>query len=78
MCNDMRHKGINISPRRDASDLQRLFDESAVDAMLRFLDHTSVGKRKEEEEAKGMDDWDIERLDRSDEGDEEMVQEDCR
>lgn len=76
MLNDMRHKKINISTRRDTSDLQRLFDERAVEAMLRFLDHTSVGKRKEEKEAKGMNEWDIERLDRSDVGDGEMVQED--
>jgi len=67
MLKDMHEKKIKISARRDTSDLQLLFGESAAEAVLRFLDHTAVGKRKEDREARDIDEWDIERLDASEE-----------
>lgn len=67
MLKDMHEKKIKISTRRDKSDLQLLFGESAAEAVLRFLDHTAVGKRKEDREERDIDEWDIERLDGSEE-----------
>lgn len=65
MLRDMHQKKIKISARRDTSDLQLLFCESAAEAVLRFLEHTAVGKRKEGREAKAIDEWGMDRLDGS-------------
>ncbi|KAM0714649.1 hypothetical protein Q7P37_009947 [Cladosporium fusiforme] len=65
MLRDMHRKKIRISARRDTSDLQLLFGESAAEAVLRFLEHTAVGKRKEDREARVIDEWDMDRLDGS-------------
>lgn len=65
MLRDMHQKRIRISARRDTSDLQLLFGENAAEAVLRFLEHTAVGKRKEDREAKVIDEWDLDRLDGS-------------
>jgi hypothetical protein len=51
-----------------------LFGERAAEAVLRFLDHTAVGKRKENREARNVNEWDIERLDRSEETSGEAVE----
>jgi len=67
MLRDMHQKKIRISAQRDTSDLQLLFDESAAEAVLQFLDHTAVGKRMEDREARDIDEWDIGRLDGSEE-----------
>lgn len=62
MLRDMHRKKIKISARRDTSDLQLLFREGAAEAVLRSLDHTAVGKRKGDEEARVIDEWDMDRL----------------
>lgn len=67
MLRDIHQKKIRISAQRDTSDLQLLFDESAAEAVLQFLDHTAVGKRMEDREARDIDEWDIGRLDGSEE-----------
>lgn len=51
MLKDVQRKKIKVSARRNTSDLQLLFHEDAAEAMFRFLDHTAVGKRREEREA---------------------------
>ena len=48
MLKDLHHKKIRVLLRRDASDLQLLFSKGAIEAMLRFLGHIAVGKRKED------------------------------
>jgi len=65
MLKDMSQKKIKISTRRDTSDLQLVFDENAAEAVLRFLEHTAVGKRKEDREARVIDEWDMDQLDGS-------------
>lgn len=65
MLRDMHQKKIKISARRDTSDLRLLFGESAAEAVLRFLEHTAVGKRKEDREARVVDEWNMDRLDGS-------------
>lgn len=75
MLKDREHKKIKVSARRNTVilDLQLLFHEDAAEAMVRFLDHTAVGRRKEEREVEAIDEWDIDRLDRSDETGGEVV-----
>jgi len=65
MLRDMHQKKIKVSARRDTSDLQLLFGESAAEAVLRFLEHTAVGKRKEDREASDIDEWGLDRLEGS-------------
>lgn len=40
---------IRISARQDENDLIMLFDEAATEPVLLFIEHTAVGKRREEE-----------------------------
>jgi hypothetical protein len=70
---DMHEQKIKISTPRDTSDLQLLFRESAAEGVLRFLDHTAVGKRKEDKGVRNIDERDIERLDESEETSGEAV-----
>lgn len=74
MLRDMHRKKIKISARRDTSDLQLLFGEGAAEAVLRFLERTAVGKRKEDREAGVIDEWDIDRIDGSEGMSEEAVE----
>lgn len=74
MLRDMHRKKIKISARRDTSDPQLLFGEGAAEAVLRFLDHTAVGKRKEDREAGVIDERDMDRLDGSEGMSEESVE----
>jgi hypothetical protein len=41
--------------RRDTSDLELLFCGRAAEAVLGFLDHTAVEQRKEDREARDID-----------------------
>lgn len=66
MLKGMQHKKIEMSLRRDASDLQLLLGDNAAEAVLGFLEHTAVGKRKDDTGAKLMDAWETDRLDRDD------------
>lgn len=72
--NDMRLKKIRISMRRDGEEFQLLFGESAAEPVLQFLNRTAVGKRKQEIEARAIDEWDTDSLGRSDETDGEAVE----
>ena len=53
---------LTISPRRDRTDLEVLFEEGATKAVLRFIENTDVGKRLTDETSK-YDLWDVDRLD---------------
>ena len=67
MLKELRHKNTGISDRRNTSDLQLLFGSSAAEAVLRFLDSTAVGRRREADGGRAVDEWDMERLDGGDE-----------
>lgn len=43
-----------------------LFSEAAIEMVLRFLEATAIGKRRETEEMQRADEWDISMLDRDD------------
>lgn len=45
-----------------------MFGENAVEAAIQLLESIAVGKRKEAEEEKALDEWHVERIDRSSEG----------
>ena len=62
MIRSLRTKDNPISARRDRGDLETLFGEEAIKAVLRFIDHTEVGRPLVKEENKD-DYWDIERMD---------------
>jgi hypothetical protein len=54
---------VSISFRRDSTDLEAVFTEGAITAVLQFVESTEVGKRLSDDTNKG-DSWDIHRLDR--------------
>lgn len=76
MLRKLRVKEVSISGRRDRADLKALFGDGATAEVLQLNDNTEVGK-KLAVEAKKDDSWDIERLERSVD-EEEVVLEDVR
>ena len=60
MMKELQHKKSGFSDRRDRSKPQLLFGEIAVEALL-FS--TAVERKNEEDEARIIDEWDIDRLD---------------
>lgn len=45
-------------------DLQALFGEEAVETILRFVESTAMGKRREAHDMQGVEEWDIGLLDK--------------
>lgn len=62
MLGELKADKITISERRDRTDLETLFGEEAMTAVLQFIETTEVG-RKRTEGTDGCDSWDIDRLD---------------
>jgi hypothetical protein len=56
-------KKIETSARMDGQDLGILFEEASIETVLRFIDCTAVGKRREVYDAQRIDEWDIDQLD---------------
>jgi hypothetical protein len=59
---------LTISSRRDRTDLEVLFMEGTMAALLRFIGSTEVGN-KSKDETNRYDLWDVDRLDRRDDED---------
>lgn len=68
MIDALEAKKIKISTERNEQDLLILFDEPAVEMVLRFIEGTSVGKKRESGDVQRLDGWDVDLLDRDDEG----------
>jgi hypothetical protein len=66
-------KKIKISARKNEQDLLALFGETAVEAVLRFIECTAVGKRTEANSTQELDEWDIGLLDREGTDDERAL-----
>lgn len=52
---------FEISARRDRTDVETLFEEVAITAVLRFIESTEVGRRLTGERSE-CDSWEIDRL----------------
>jgi hypothetical protein len=63
MLSTLASKKIEISARTNGQDLETLFEEVSIEAVLRFMESTSIGKRVEAYDAQRMDEKNIERLD---------------
>lgn len=59
----------NISARMNKEDLGILFGDASIEIVLRFIERTAVGKRREADGAQRADEWDIGLLDRENDGD---------
>jgi hypothetical protein len=70
MLRKLRVRKVPIGGRRNRADLKTLFGVEAVAEVLQFIDNTEVGK-KLVKKTNRADSWDVERLDRS--ADEEDV-----
>jgi hypothetical protein len=57
---------IKRSDGRDEGDPLVLFDESAVEMVLLFIDSTEAGKKREAEDTQRLDEWNVGLLDRDD------------
>lgn len=55
---------IQMSARLNEQGLEILFREAAVEPVLRFIECTAIGKRRETDDAQQIDEWDIRSLDR--------------
>ena len=64
MVSTLASKKVEISARMNGQDLKTLFGEASIETVLRFIESTSVGKRAEAYDARKIDEWDIELLDR--------------
>lgn len=64
MLSTLTSKKIEISARMNGQDLEILFEEASIETVLRFIELTAVGKRREAYDAQRFDEWDIELLDR--------------
>lgn len=73
MLRKLRVRNVEISGRRDQADLKTLFAGDAIMEVLQFLDNTEVGK-KLAGDANKNDWWDIERLDRSADEEDRMLE----
>ena len=52
---------IEVSARMNGQDLEITFEEASTETVLRFIEFTAVGKRKEVYEQR-IDEWDIKSL----------------
>ena len=73
MLHALEAKKIKISTRRNEQDVLVLFGETAVEAVLRFIECTAVGKRAEADSTQGLDEWDVGLLDREGTDDERTL-----
>lgn len=64
MLSTLASKKTKISARKNGQDLETLFGEASIEAVLRFIESTSVGKRVEAYDTRRVDGWDIGLLDR--------------
>ena len=64
MLRALEAKKIKISARRNEQDLLALFGETAVEAVLRFIECTAVGEKTEANNTQEIDEWDVGLLDR--------------
>lgn len=74
MLHALEAKKIKISTRRNEQDVLVLFGETAVEAVLRFIECTAVGKRAEANSTQGLDEWDVGLLEREGTDDERTLQ----
>ncbi|KAI7710683.1 hypothetical protein KC353_g9519, partial [Hortaea werneckii] len=73
MLRALEAKKIKISARRNEQDVLVLFGETAVEAVLRFIKCTAVGKRAEANSTQGLDEWNIGLLGREGTDDERAL-----
>ncbi|KAM0724108.1 hypothetical protein Q7P37_000288 [Cladosporium fusiforme] len=73
MLRKLRARNVVISGRRHQADLKTLFADGAIKEVLQFIDDTEVGK-KPAGDANKNDSWDIERLDRSADEEDTMLE----
>ena len=64
MLSTLASKKTEISARMNRQDLETLFGEASIETVLRFIESTSVGKRPGAYDARKIDEWDIELLDK--------------
>jgi hypothetical protein len=63
MLSTLESKKIKISIRMNGQDLGILFEDASIETVLRFIECTAVGKRREVYDAQRNDEWDIDQLD---------------
>ena len=64
MLSTLASKKTKILARKNGQDLETLFGEASIEAVLRFIEPTSVGKRVEAYDTRRVDGRDIGLLDR--------------
>jgi hypothetical protein len=55
-------KKIQVSTIINGQDLGILLEEASIETVLRFIECTAVGKRREVYDAQRIDEWDIDQL----------------
>jgi hypothetical protein len=66
MLKRLEAKTIRISATKDEGDMKALFSEAAMETLLHLREGTAIGRRRETEETRNVDDCDISMLDRGD------------
>jgi hypothetical protein len=64
MLSTLVSKKIEISTRMEGQESEILFEEASIETVLRFIECTTAGKRREVYDAQRIDEWDIDQLDR--------------
>jgi hypothetical protein len=57
--NTLASNEIEISARMNGQNLGTLFEEVSIETLLRFIELTTVGKRREAYDAQRRDKWDV-------------------
>lgn len=73
MLHALEAKKTKISAKRNEQDLLALFRETAVEAVLRFIECTAIGRKTEANSRQELDEWDVGLLDREDTDDERTL-----
>lgn len=73
MLRKLRARKLSISRRRNLADLKTMFANKTIIEVLQFIENTEVGK-KPVGDANKNDSWDIERLDRSADEEDRMLE----
>ncbi|KAF2715932.1 hypothetical protein K431DRAFT_316895 [Polychaeton citri CBS 116435] len=74
MLRELRRTKVEVTARRDTCDVRRVFGAGGIEAVLAFIETTAVGKRREVEDTKRSDEWQMAMLDRGEVEGEEGVE----